>query len=495
MPHKLSDENVETAAATVATLNVHYIENCLVVYFVKAPTSSITNNLTIEYLVIPKEKMSAWGASLRSCDSLLDRLEHNDPTLEELVVLSTKTFGDVEIARIVKILESRNNSHWRRLSASGHVISNESLRRLGQAIGKQSTMTELAIGHAGMGDDGVCALCEGLSECDENPLTDLDLSHKGMGRVGLICVFETLDSHQIQTLNLSRNTNVCCCRLRLREEPAMDRRRLLFPQLKDLNMSECNLDDEFVEDLQCVKSQMELSLRLDNNPNITRLPVTWDNIITNLYLSGCQIGDKAFDGASTEQNADSSWWRCLSTLDLSNNALTATGAHALAALFDLSKPCSLCSLAELDLSRNQIGPLGVVSLCEAMKVCGKTFVSLDVSETSCGVTGAAAAVQDCTAHRVRLYGNNLGSEGFLALAQTLAQSSNPILVQLDLAGNAAPSHAVAEILKSLLSQDCHLETLVIGGNESSLEVESLIADVQRAHPRLDIARDKLKRPS
>ena len=126
--------------------------------------------------------------SFNSCDALLKRVEENDPTMVELIILSMKTFGATEVDRLATALASGVNTHLETISASGHKIPPESLQRLGAALATgKSNVKNLAIGDSTMGDDGVCALCEGLvssskSEASEQQqqLQSLDLSYKGM---------------------------------------------------------------------------------------------------------------------------------------------------------------------------------------------------------------------------------------------------------------------------------------------------------------------------
>lgn len=44
------------------------------------------------------------SGGLKSCESLISRVELNDPTLKELVVLPMKTFGGSEVERLASIL-------------------------------------------------------------------------------------------------------------------------------------------------------------------------------------------------------------------------------------------------------------------------------------------------------------------------------------------------------------------------------------------------------
>lgn len=436
--------------------------------------------------------MSTWGASFRSCDALLRRIEENDPTLQELVVLSTKTFGDAEIERLVNVLESRSNSNWKTLSASGHAVSNQSLERLGEAIGQQSIMTKLAIGHGEMGDEGVTALCRGLGRY-KNPLVDIDLSYKGMGSTGLMSVLVVLGlSQNLERLNLSRNPSICSCRLRLREELAAGTK--LFHNLKELDLSDCNIDDEFFEDLlDFVRPMNVFSLRVSNNLNITKLPLQLsDNgSLQKLDLSGCRISE---DTLARMSQLETFCLPTLQVLDLSNNEITSTGAESLAMALQHRSGTSLAPhLRELNLSRNRFGQGATLSIVSALATLPEPIESLDLSDTECGSDGAVAAVFHSRALKLLLYGNNLASKGFEALTDSFLQCSKIEILSLDLAGNNAAAPAVLGLLNSLKREDCQLQALVIGGNENNEAVEEEIASLKQVHPQLDIARDKIRR--
>jgi hypothetical protein len=112
----------------------------------------------------------------------LKRVEQNDPTLKELVILPLKTFGSTDVHRLAKCLASGVNTHLESLSASGHAIPPDALQALGAALAMgKSNLTSLAVGDSSMGDDGVTALCRGLANgIDELKLETVDLSWKGM---------------------------------------------------------------------------------------------------------------------------------------------------------------------------------------------------------------------------------------------------------------------------------------------------------------------------
>ena len=150
--------------------------------------------------------MSAWGAGsssssggFKSCNSLLQRLETNDPKLTEIVILPMKDFKDNDVERLATCIQSGTNTNLKTISASGHAITPDSLNKLGRALASSSSnITHLAIGDQTMGDDGIKAFCEGLSTAsagsdtttDENAadndtaspckLEFIDLSYKGL---------------------------------------------------------------------------------------------------------------------------------------------------------------------------------------------------------------------------------------------------------------------------------------------------------------------------
>lgn len=136
-------------------------------------------------------------------------MEQNDPTLEELVILSNKTFGDAQADRLAAALgrchvdsacscDARSllthcistrtgtgkNTHLKSLSASGHALSPNALERLGSAIAQgKSNLVRLAIGNSELGDDGTVALCRGLDSNEANigaGLQEVDMEWKDL---------------------------------------------------------------------------------------------------------------------------------------------------------------------------------------------------------------------------------------------------------------------------------------------------------------------------
>jgi hypothetical protein len=168
--------------------------------------------------------MGAWGDNgttpqKSSCDDLLVRLERNDPTLIDVIVLPTKLFGDEELNRLSKVLETTTDVlHVQSLQASGHAISSSSLRRFSAAMARAcragySQLSSLAIGDASLGDDGIIAFVDGLLSLEDTTaesitytLEALDFSYKGMTLTGLVALSTLCNAcPSIRHLNLSRN--------------------------------------------------------------------------------------------------------------------------------------------------------------------------------------------------------------------------------------------------------------------------------------------------
>ena len=122
---------------------------------------------------------------------------------------------------------------------------------------------------------------------------------------------------------------------------------------------------------------------------------------------------------------------------------------------------------------------------------------LDLTNTNCGTQGAIDIIKKGGLKSLYLFDNSLGSDGFIALASTLA-GGHATLENLDLGGNQADQASVVILLSALLEQESNSESgqdntlklLVVGGNEGGDAVEQIAAKIQQVYPALDIARDK-----
>lgn len=501
----------------------------------------------------------AWGSSFRSCDNLIRRLEENDENLTEVVILPTKTFTDADVKRLAAVLNGGRNSHWKSLSASSHAIKPQSLHEFGRAIvsgggsrqrhqrQQRHALVELAIGHAEMGDEGVCALCEGLSLIDEDsgktvgiPLEKVDLSWKGMSVKGFCSVLKAFGrSDCLEFLDLSRNHAIGesfdeadVVFVDATGGTAGKESLSLFPQLRVLNISDCNLTEAFTKflfpHLEVRKRKISLSnnallgdagilpLLISSNHN----HIEW---IEELHLSNCGVGDDSVHALiSAATSTKDRKLRTMKALDLSKNHITGKGVKDLVSCFGNN-------FESLNLASNSLGFCGVQSIVDGLvkrkKEGGLPDLSLlDLSETECSVAGAVHVVENTPVSTVHLFNNKLGSEGFRALAPSL-RGGHRCIEHLDLSGNGADESAVAEMLGSLLFDDVDdrydvdddsgrvgdtctgsndeqqrqqnrskLHTLVVGGNGTGELVESMVDRLQRVYPTLDVPRDKFKDP-
>lgn len=525
---------------------------------------------------------ASWGtAKFYSCDALIHRLERNDPTLRDVIILPTKRFGSTELERLAGILlqqEKEENTaaaaaaaedsstttrpepvvrrHWRSLAASSHPVSHDALRQFGRAVAVSAgQLQSLAIGHDALGDDGLEALCQGLRGCNEHDevihnyhITDeanaalgaglqcLDLSYKGLTRRALSSLFRALGrSDHLEVLNLSRNDFSEGSSAAAAVDPVAGKHGgdfdgtedrsdgpwdeffecPLFPRLDDLDLSACQLSGDGLMTLLAVLHPRPRTWRLSDNPlGVAGVGALLEHSsaakgLLELHAARCGVGDAslALLVAATAAPPDvvtvvaHPWGDTLTRLDLSGNAITEEGATCLAQFL-----CHLTALTELHLAHNPLGGIGVTSIVEALRdrstrnALSARLDVLDLSDTGCTAGAAASAIQDAGGARtLRLYDNGLGSEGFLAVAESL-RGGHPILEALDLAGNAAGPAAVVHLLHRVaeptpadgVPSSSALTALVVGGNGGGPAVEAAVARVREVHPALDVARDLVR---
>jgi Ran GTPase-activating protein (RanGAP) involved in mRNA processing and transport len=438
--------------------------------------------------------MPAWGASstFRSCDSLIQRIEQNDPTLKDLVILPTKQFGADEVHRLCAVLDSNSNTHWTSLSASGHVVSVTLLQQFGQSIAANisTPLGSLSIGDRSMGDEGVSALCRALGR--QHRLRAIDLSYKNMTTSGFQSVLETLGvSPTLQSLNVSRNPLLGLDATKITTSS-------LFDKVEELDLSDCGITHSFASDLfaKLAPSRVKRTLVLSNNPlgpgGLRSLEPLMGNICT-LNLSNTSIGNEGMEVLSSFGSS------AIVSLDLSRNNISFEGIPSLIACLqeENEQLGTLRNLQKLDLSSNPLSEEGVCLLAnQGLAKCSNNSLQfLDLSETHCGIQGACTVLTQSKVVSLRLFNNQLGSEGFLAISELIQDSAvAPQLENLDLAGNNADINAVVSLLKAILKRESEgpsrLRSLVIGGNASGTEIEEIVAQIRQIRPDMDIARDK-----
>jgi Ran GTPase-activating protein (RanGAP) involved in mRNA processing and transport len=465
---------------------------------------------------------------------LLDRIENNDKQLTELVVLPMKTFGESEVKRLASILskyfsvpiidrywysnlilitlsvlESGNSSNLKWISASGHSLSNESLELLGDAIASQKAngITQIAIGDENMGDEGVQSFCRSLKDVNGGSLECVDFALKSVTKDGAEVIGSVFAASTcFKKLILNRNPNLgsdglsAICKASLQATPAP------FPVLETLNLSQCNIGPEGIDDLEkCLMAGNEkraIELNIDSNPlgpkvsNALSRMIAETNfhhsILKSLSLKNCAIGD---EGLASLASCFLSNPSCLEKLNLSNNNIGESGIKSLSNSIQGGR-MNIQQLTEIDFSDNHIGEQGIITFAESMiqeenRDGNSTLTSLDLTNTNCGV-GGVTILMKCTALRsLRLFNNKLGSTGIETISNFLI-GGHPSLINLDLGGNKANGDSVAKLLKAVVVENdkfkSSLRTLELGGNENN--DESLFEETRVKRPELDIPQVK-----
>mmetsp|Transcript_22492 Transcript_22492/g.64681 ORF Transcript_22492/g.64681 Transcript_22492/m.64681 type:complete len:542 (+) Transcript_22492:138-1763(+) len=393
--------------------------------------------------------MSAWGkrSSLRSCDALLGRVEANDPSLIDLAILPLKTFTSDDCLRLASAIRSNGTGgHLRSIHASGHAVSTEALQALGTAIACTGTIVSLAIGDAQMGDEGIEALCRGLSYVythEQDPaslpphspvpsLQVLDLSYKGASNGAMRAIGECLATERhssLISLDLSRNEGIgenggidalleafglACSRISSGDNDASGC-CVAFRHLRTLNLAQCSMG------FACANKLVSLLLA---------------NVKANVKANDKPIDDggddKPIDGGDdTDIDNTSTIARSRLELVMNSNPIGSNGCKSIGSLLSQE---GLSVLSSLSMVECNVGNDGVSALVEAAKGGGgcSGLVTLDLSSnqiTREGATilSAALAVENGTAllsslRELRLSENDIGGEGVGSICRTLVQA-------------------------------------------------------------------------
>ena len=460
--------------------------------------------------------MSAWGegSSLRSCDSLLERIEKNDPSLQTLALLPIKNFTSDDCLRLASAIR-RNGAegHLRSIHASGHAVSAGALEALGAAVAcAGGKITSLAIGDSRMGDEGMVALFRGLSYESATPsggssspaassLQVLDLSYKGASKDGMRAIGECLSAERYSSLislDLSRNEGIG-------ENGGIDalsqafdlaRGGVAFRNLRTLNLAQCNIGSDdanklvafllanVIESDKPIDNSTDISVRLGTRFRIEMVlnsnPIEGSgcnyigsllsrqglSFLSSLSLVECNIGD---EGVSALVEAAKAGGGCsgLVMLDLSSNQITQEGAAMISTALAVDNGTALMSsLRELRLSNNDIGGEGIVSVCRNLVQVpqwksdddsnklgsNSTLTILELCKTNCGADGFAATMKCGALTKLRLFGNRMGSSAFAAAAPLL-RGGHPSIQELDIGGNDAKEDAVENLLREIIATD------------------------------------------
>ncbi|KAL7448588.1 hypothetical protein ACHAWC_000745, partial [Mediolabrus comicus] len=361
----------------------------------------------------------AWGSgAFNSCNALLERVEKNDPKLIELVILPMKVFGEKDLDRLSHAIESGANTHLVSISASGHHLPPASLKKFGAALSIQAQrkhqeeqnhsvdssgggsvvgcggITSLAIGSKDMGDEGIIALCEGLSSTNGALLHHLDLGWKQIKKDGLYTLGKTfVHSKYLTSLDLSRNefgSDGIVQLSRAVVEATNNNRNVdgtaydddlhnnvAFPALEQLILSECNIDSTGMVVLADIllgqdnndkrRRSNNIHLAIGSNPigskgceALIRLLSSNEagvgSIISHLQAAQCSIGNEGIRILSGSCHDN------LEILDISDNDISYGGAEQLAKSLCHSWP----DLVELKIAKNDIGSDGVMAILGSM---------------------------------------------------------------------------------------------------------------------------------
>jgi Ran GTPase-activating protein (RanGAP) involved in mRNA processing and transport len=449
----------------------------------------------------------AWGlGGLKSCDALLERVRKNDPTLESMVILPMKTFGATELERLAEILASGKNTVLKSISASGHEVSPESLKIFGAALASEGgrNVCHISIGDDSMEDEGVEALCLEWVATRGGSLEHVDFGFKNLSSKACTCIGRVFGSSDcMKKLELYRNLPIGNKGIEALTLSANESDKMPFRSLELLDISECDIGPEGMRSLaDC------LVLASKHRPNPIDLiaslnPLTpaassslgnliFTNTLSRLSLKSCSLGDAGILSLFECFKTDS--LKSISFLDLSQNNISAVGAQGLASTIK-SRKDTLPNLSEINLSGNEMGGDGIVALADALQGPGgnSTINVLDLGSTNCEIEGAIAVLHCPSLISLRLFDNNLGSQGFVALSLHL-KGGHSTLEHLDLGGNRASEEAVVGLLGSLLTRnepdENVLNTLELGGNQGGDGVERIIEGLKSVRPYLDVARDK-----
>ena len=298
-----------------------------------------------------------WG-DFKSCKALLDRVERNDPSLTSLNMLPMKTFGDVELNRLAKIISSGINNHLLTFHASGHVVSYDCLEQFGFALShasenNQLVLTDIAFGDKNMSDEGIASFAKGLrSSGSIVGFSKIDLSSKSLSAISwnlFIQSIYSLGDHS--SMSSLRYLNIADNDLSgLKSSTKNDAKH----QVESLNLARCNLKaDDAQELLSFLLASQSSSIELimsDNTligPSIRVLASAIckeKGKIRTLKLDGCGICDEQLEGLLYLGIGPQ-----LQCVDLSRNRFeTSSGISALASALSTS------SVNDVVLSRNTI---------------------------------------------------------------------------------------------------------------------------------------------
>jgi hypothetical protein len=319
------------------------------------------------------------------------------------------------------------------------------------------------------------------------------------GPQGLTAILRTFgDQESLFSINMSRNDNIGpSFDFGTTATTALSVQYPIFRFVRNLDLSECQLNAKSCttlllamnhpmpcahgsekqpsSDSQIQQRHLVLNLNsndlndIDNLQEMTRLIVEGPIVVSELCISKCNIGDSGLKvmtdqfvrkdlprvGCSNDQK--------LKKLDLSYNDLSPMGIEYLASAMNSYLPDmvvadpfhALCNLHTLNLSGNSLDDQSCVAL--ATTISANQFpglTELDISKTICGVFGAQTLLCSSVGTALvslNLFGNQLGSDGFVQLSKVIRKRRcYSSLHVLDLGGNDASEAGVVSLLQAFL---------------------------------------------
>jgi Ran GTPase-activating protein (RanGAP) involved in mRNA processing and transport len=421
---------------------------------------------------------------------LVERLR--DASMETMLVMSTRKFGDSEASALCNQALATNTT-LRHFLASGHKLSESGATCFAEALRKNKTLETIDIGDSTFGDDGLRGLC--LYNLNTT-LRVLNLEFKGLG---------------------ARSGDIF-------------KRTLPLTNLVELNLSRNDLDDETIKQLSAgitsnvAKSLLKLDLRKNSfgpegftalclalrNSNVKTLrisdnsklgPKSMESVCSSMILlslgelemNECNIGDEGailLGEALMNVKKDGR----ISHLEIGANNITHKGFESIA------RGASLCtSLIVLRAHENVIGSHGfdALSISFAEMSPGRTFSFIDLSRNGIVVPLDASKIilakslRDMLlakrVSRLSLMGNTLGDDLLYEIANVL--ENDDILHRLELNGVGMTPSAASYFLGKL-HKNRTLRLLEIGGNDIGTEGEEAISLLHENNRNIDVARDK-----
>ncbi len=407
------------------------------------------------------------------------------------------------------------------------MIPNDALEQLGYAIASQdgdsnhSGITAISIGDQNMSDDGIVSLCKGLKDVKGGSIQSIDLALKSITHVGAAMIGMTFGpSTKLENLILCRNTMLGDEGLDALCQAAMESSSCPFSILKKLDLSDCNVGSKGLESLVLCLAQSDddgdnnnndernsrlIDLHLNSNhlgPNGCS-PIAnlisgssfkfQQSILQSLSMRDCAIGDEGMKIIS-QSFINTNQRNPLVKIDLSNNQIGSRGMKLFALALKKGRQ-NMALLTEFNLAENAIGEEGILALVDALMQQedydfdeNRSLISLDLSNTDCGINGAVSAINCPSISRLRLFNNKLGSKGINAISSYFT-GGHPSLNHVDLGGNIADGEAISNLLSCLLVDQNRFEenklmTLELGGNENNNE--ALFVKVRNKLPGIDI---------